>query len=920
MAERALSANERIKEASEYLRGTLAEGLRDGVTGAIVEDDQQLVKFHGMYLQDDRDLRAERAKKKMEKAFSFMIRVRIPGGVSTPQQWLMLDRVARQYGNGSVRLTTRQSVQLHGVIKSNLKTTMKAIDDAVMATIAACGDVNRNVMCNPNPFQSRAHAAALELAQRITDHLTPRTGAYREVWLDGERIAGRGDEPVEPIYGKTYLPRKFKIAVAVPPSNDVDVYAQDLSFIAIMGPDGNVLGWNVAAGGGMGMTHGEPDTYPRTADILGFCKTRDVLAIAEAVVTVQRDWGDRSNRKHARLKYTIEDHGLAAFRSEVERRASVSLEEARPVTFTSTGDRYGWTESEGGHAHLTLFIENGRVLDAPGKTQLTGLRRIAEVHGGDFRLTANQNLIVANVAPDKRAEIARIAAEHGLTGPLSGLKRNSMACVALPTCGLALAESERYMPTLVAALEQRLAAHGLADDDIVIRMTGCPNGCARPYISEIGVVGKGPGRYNLYLGAAFDGSRMSKLYAEDLDHDGIVAGLDPLFAAYAAERRPDGLCRGDQQRTRLPRQHRRKAVRMNARTPIAARTSRMEALARLPVFFALDGKRAIVAGGTPAAAWKAELLSAAGARVEVYVVGACEELLAEAAEGRPGTITIHGRDWQDTDFVGAAIAVGACETDDDAARFAAAARQAGVPVNVIDKPRFCDFSFGAIVNRSPLVIGISTDCAAPVFGQAIRAKLEALLPRGFSGWAEAAKRWRRAIQDSGLSFNGRRQFWRTFTAFAMNHPDRTPEPSDYDRLFAETAAGATAAASGFVSLVGTGPGDPELLTLRAVRALQSADVILFDQQMSPAILEFARREARTMLVGSSQGEIEVLTIGLAKTGRRVVQLMHGNPAADEAVTACRKASVPVEVVPGIATATATPIVFADDDRPAALSG
>jgi sulfite reductase (NADPH) hemoprotein beta-component len=526
------SANERIKEASEFLRGTLAEGLRDTVTGAVVEDDAQLVKFHGMYLQDDRDLRTERTKKKMEKAFAFMIRVRISGGVCTPRQWLALDRVARHYGNGTMRLTTRQTVQLHGVIKSNLKTTLKAMDDVVMSSIAACGDVNRNVMCNPNPFQSRAHAMALELARAISDHLTPRTPAYREIWLDGERIAGGEDDVVEPIYGRTYLPRKFKTVVAVPPSNDVDVYAQDLGFIAVVDERGDVLGWNVTAGGGMGMTHGEPETYPRTADTLGFCRTADALAFAEAVVTVQRDWGDRSNRKHARLKYTIEDRGLAAFRAEVERRAGKPLQPARPVRFTSTGDRYGWTEGENGRAHLTLFVENGRLREPA----LTGLRRIAELHDGDFRLTANQNLVVANVAPGKRVEVERLVAEHGLNGTLSGLRRNSMACVALPTCGLALAEAERYLPDLITALEASVAAHGLAEDDIVIRMTGCPNGCARPYLAEIGLVGKGPGRYNLYLGAAFDGSRLSKLYAEDLDHDGIVAALDPLFAAYAAGR------------------------------------------------------------------------------------------------------------------------------------------------------------------------------------------------------------------------------------------------------------------------------------------------------------------------------------------------------------------------------------------------
>ena len=531
-----LSRNERIKEASDYLRGTLAEGLRDEITGAITEDDQQLVKFHGMYLQDDRDLRPERARKKMEKAFAFMIRVRIPGGVLTPQQWLALDRIARDYGSGAMRLTTRQTVQLHGIIKSNVKATIKAIDAVLLNSIAACGDINRNVMCNPNPYQSRAHAAALDLAKVVSDRLMPRTPAYREIWLDGERIAGGEEEVVEPIYGKTYLPRKFKIAVAVPPSNDVDVFAHDLGFIAIVGDHGEVVGWNVTVGGGMGMTHGELETYPRTADVMGFCATRDAVALAEAVVTVQRDWGDRKNRKHARLKYTIEDRGLEAFRAEVERRAAVVLEPARPFQFTSTGDRYGWSEGDGGRAHLTLFVQNGRVQDRPGAMQMTALRRMAEGHEGDLRMTANQNLVVANVPTERQNEIEAIAREADLLAPWSGLKRNSMACVALPTCGLALAESERYLPDLLASLDERLAAHGLSGDDIVIRTTGCPNGCARPYLAEIGLVGKGPGRYNLYLGAAFDGSRLSKLYAEDLVHADIVAALDPIFAAYAAER------------------------------------------------------------------------------------------------------------------------------------------------------------------------------------------------------------------------------------------------------------------------------------------------------------------------------------------------------------------------------------------------
>jgi sulfite reductase (NADPH) hemoprotein beta-component len=460
--------------------------------------------------------------------------------VLTTTQWRALDWIARVYGNGTMRATTRQTIQLHGVIKSNLKSTLKAIDAQLLNTIAACGDVNRNVMCNPNPYQSKAHAVALDLSRAISDHLTPHTGAYREIWLDGERIAGGEPEAVEPIYGKTYLPRKFKIVVAVPPSNDVDVFAHDLGFIAILDADNNVTGWNVTVGGGMGMTHGEPDTYPRTADVMGFCETRDAIAVAEAVVTVQRDWGDRSNRKHARLKYTIEDRGLDAFRSEVEKRAGVKLGVAKPFAFTSMGDRYGWVDSENGKSHLTLYLANGRIKDeAGGAAMLTGLRKIADVHKGDMRLTANQNVIIANVSKEERATIEEIVRRYRLVQPISGLRRNSMACVALPTCGLALAESERYLPDLITALDARLDAYGLGNDDIVIRMTGCPNGCARPYLAEIGLVGKGPGRYNLYLGAAFDGSRMSKLFAEDLQHEEIIAKLDPVFAAYAKGREPD---------------------------------------------------------------------------------------------------------------------------------------------------------------------------------------------------------------------------------------------------------------------------------------------------------------------------------------------------------------------------------------------
>lgn len=535
-ANEALHKNEGIKLGSDFLRGTLAEALADPLTGDIGAEDAQLTKFHGIYLQDDRDERSERRRKKLDKAYSFMIRVRVPGGVSTPGQWLEMDRLSDRYANGTLKLTTRQAFQVHGVLKANLKTTIQEINKALMDTIAACGDVNRNVMCNPNPYASAHHGEVLRLSQAISDHLTPRTRAYHEIWLDAEKVAG-GEEEEEPIYGKTYLPRKFKIVVAVPPSNDVDVYAHDLGFVAII-EDERIVGYNVMVGGGMGMTHGNAATQPYVAQLLGFCAPEEAVAVAEAVVKVQRDHGDRTNRAHARLKYTIADRGLDWFRGEVERTAGVKLQDGRAVRFEGTGDRYGWTRGADDKWHLTLFIQNGRVKDTPGCKMKTGLREIARRHKGDFRLTCNQNLIIAAIDEADKAAIEALVKEYGLDEGLraSGLRLNSMACVALPTCGLSLAESERYLPDLVTELEAVTEAAGLRDDAITIRMTGCPNGCARPYLGEIGLVGKAPGKYNIYLGAGFDGARLNRLYKASVKSEDIVAVLRPLIERYAKER------------------------------------------------------------------------------------------------------------------------------------------------------------------------------------------------------------------------------------------------------------------------------------------------------------------------------------------------------------------------------------------------
>lgn len=533
-----LSEAERIKDASRYLRGTLTASLQDPLTGALAEDDAQLCKYHGIYQQDDRDLRDQRRRQKLEPHYQFMVRVRVPGGVCTPTQWLELDRIARIWGNGSLRLTTRQTFQLHGVVKRNLKQTIADINAALLDTIAACGDVNRNVMCNPNPEQSRLHAEVYEYARRIGEHLLPRTSAYHEIWLDRELLASsRQDE--EPIYGKHYLPRKFKIAVAIPPSNDVDVFANDLGFIAIA-KDGHLLGFNVVAGGGLSTVHGDARTFARLADAIGYCPKHKALQVAEEIVKIQRDFGDRSNRKHARFKYTLEDRGVDWLKFELNSRMGWDIEPARPFRFDSSGDRYGWSKGENDSWHCTLHIPNGRVADSHGGPTMTGLRAIAQAHDGDFRLTPNQNLLIGQVSSKRKPVIERLLTQYRLADfdRQTELRLHAMACVALPTCGLAMAESERYLPSLLDKLELVVREAGLAHEPISMRMTGCPNGCARSVLAEIGLIGKAPGKYNLHLGGGFDGRRLNRLYRENIDEEQILAELTAMIRRYASEREP----------------------------------------------------------------------------------------------------------------------------------------------------------------------------------------------------------------------------------------------------------------------------------------------------------------------------------------------------------------------------------------------
>lgn len=528
-----LADNERLKKESHFLRGTIEADLEDRITGGFTADNFQLIRFHGMYQQDDRDIRAERAKQKLEPLHNVMLRARMPGGIITPEQWLVIEKFAEEHTMyGSVRLTTRQTFQFHGVLKPNIKHMHQVINACGIDSIATAGDVNRNVLCTTNPVESELHAEAYEWAKKISEHLLPKTRAYYEIWLNDEKA----HSTEEPILGQTYLPRKFKTTVSVPPNNEVDVHANDLNFVAIA-EKGKLVGFNVLVGGGLAMTHGDTSTYPRKADDFGFIPVEHTLAIAEHVVTVQRDWGNRVNRKNAKTKYTLDRVGIETFKAEVERRAGVKFEASRPYEFTSRGDRFGWVEGIDGKHHLTLYILSGRILDYPGKPLKTGLRKIAEIHQGDFRMTANQNLVIAGVPASQKDEIERIAREHGLIDDeASNQLKNSMACVALPTCPLAMAESERFLPELVSSVEQLLVKHGVPDEHIILRVVGCPNGCGRAMLAEAGLVGKGPGKYNLYIGGNRVGTRVPKLYRENVGVDVILGAMDDLIGAWVAER------------------------------------------------------------------------------------------------------------------------------------------------------------------------------------------------------------------------------------------------------------------------------------------------------------------------------------------------------------------------------------------------
>lgn len=529
-AEKKPTHNEEIKTAIPTLAGMISATIDSG-SDHFSEDDNQFLKFHGSYQQDDRDLR------KAGKKYIMMVRGRIPGGVMTAKQWCVFDDLATQYANNTLRITTRQSIQFHGIVMSGLRPLVKKINEALLSTLAACGDVNRNVMASPTPAYTKAREQVYADAHKVAMALAPQTKAYHSIWIDGVQLdneAAANKNFVDPLYGKTYLPRKFKIAFAIPPVNDMDIFTNCLGFIAIVEND-QLIGYNLCVGGGMGRSHGNEATYPRIADVIGFFTPDKIVDVAKAVLTIHRDFGDRTDRKHARLKYVIAERGVEWARNEVNQRAGLTLAPNKPYQFTTTQDLIGWHKATDGKWFLGLFVSMGRVKDA----QKTALRQVAEKFPQvEFRLSANQNVILANVSePDKAAITALLnAAAVKTDNQASVLHLASMACPSLPTCGLGLAESERYLPGLVDRIEKIAGDLGLGSEEIIIRSTGCPNGCARPYMAEIAFVGKAPGRYQVWLGGNAAGTRLNKLWKDVVKDPDMENELRPVFARFTKER------------------------------------------------------------------------------------------------------------------------------------------------------------------------------------------------------------------------------------------------------------------------------------------------------------------------------------------------------------------------------------------------
>jgi len=525
---------EKIKENSDYLRAPLAKEIGND-SDHFGKKTIQVLKFHGTYQQDDRDLREGR-----DRHYIFMIRGRLPGGKMTADQYLALDNIADKYANGTLRVTTRQAFQLHGVIKKDLKDTIQEINDSLITTLGACGDIVRNVMATPAPDIDGRQEQVQEFANELSDILLPATNAYHELWLNGDKVYSGKEEVTngEPLYGHSYLPRKFKVGIALPKDNSIDAHTQDIGLVALFDNQNEIEGFNVIVGGGMGMNHRKENTFPRLGDDLGYVPKDKVVDVVKGIISIQRDQGNRKNRKQARMKYLIHEWGLEKFEKELINRIGFELEPFRELPEFDLDLYLGWNKQSDGNWFLGVSVENGRIKDE-GQLQLkTALRKIAKEFKTGFRLTPNHNVLLTNVKEEEKEAITELLHDHGvlLDDEISNLIKYSMACPALPTCGLAITESERALPDIIRELDEVVHELGLEDEELSVRMTGCPNGCSRPYVADIGLVGRSLDKYSIFIGGDNSGTRLNTKYKDMVERENLVEELRPLLEQFSENR------------------------------------------------------------------------------------------------------------------------------------------------------------------------------------------------------------------------------------------------------------------------------------------------------------------------------------------------------------------------------------------------
>lgn len=752
------SKNEQIKFASRYLRGHIIDGLRQEDQWNFSEEQVQLLKFHGTYQQDDRDVRREQ-RASGEKAYQFMIRTRIPGGVLTAAQYIALDHIAGKYGNDTMRVTTRQAIQLHGILKGDLRATIQEINASLLSTLAACGDVNRNVMSCPVPASSGMRLQIQELAHQLAIHLAPKSRAYHEIWVDGEQyqVDAVPETEEEPIYGQTYLPRKFKIGIAYPGDNCIDVYTQDIGLVAVAEHE-QLTGFTVLIGGGMGKTHGKSETFPRLGTPLCFIAVDKVVSVAEAIMTIYRDYGDRQNRRHARMKYLVEANGVDWFRDEIERRAGFSLEPPRQIAWDGIDDHLGVHRQSAGKWYVGIHVKNGRIQDTAEIRLRSALRQVIEQFQPGIRLTPQQNILLTDIPGAQKRSLLAVLTKYGIiTQPeKAGTYRFAMACPALPTCGLAVAEAERVLPGIIQQIETDLHDLGLQEELLSVRMTGCPNGCARPYMGDIGIVGRSLNLYSIYIGGDIANTRLNMLYQESVSLESLAATIHPLFVLWKNERH---------ERESFGDYCNRIGIEsLKAKALMYLQISeKMGQDIQLPSYFPamlhIAHRPAILIGGDTVALTKTHALLAYGAHVTVIAPVFCSELLQL---GQLQQVVLHQKSYEPTDLDGAFLVVATIQDPATIESIWNETQRRGQLVNIVDVPARCTFIMPSILRRGPLSVIVSTNGTNPSMAKRIRQQLEEQFSPQFDDYLRLAAFAREQLRILGISYKERDNFFGKF--------------------------------------------------------------------------------------------------------------------------------------------------------------